>query len=430
MRRFFSRGDMVTSSVAIVTENARPVYYGNMKGQSMKLTWHERLLLLSFFCFGFAHPIFFLFTNTFLWRQNGSASSIILYNIGIYTGLMIGFLANRTLLHWLSARRLYQISCVLQGLVPLALVILAPTTATHIVELGLCFGLASGLYFANRNFFTSLIAQGKHRFAFLSLDQVLGAASAIISPFSVGWYLTYAQNTRHLSTVVAYTHVVMIGLAFLVISAALVFVPKSQVQLPATGVFVRNASRRWNAVRVMDLVNGLAHGVMMTIPLLVILLMITSDVSIGKLQSVAAIVSALSLYLLGKHRSKVPHGGLLGIWVVGSLMAGGLIAYGFSTGYVIAAALLLGCVGPFYRAPTAHLMYEAVDRESGAERASYLLDREIFLNVGRVVAMIGCGIALYFAFDATLRYGYLLATVVNVVLWGLAMRVSRLLRET
>lgn len=396
----------------------------------MKLTWHERLLLLSFFCFGFAHPIFFLFTNTFLWRQNGSASSIILYNIGIYTGLMVGFFANRTLLRWLSARKLYQISCILQGIVPLVLVLLAPTTATHIVELGLGFGLASGLYFANRNFFTSLITQGKHRFAFLSLDQVSAAVSAIVSPFLVGWYLTYAQDAQHLSTVVAYTHVVVVGLAFLIVSAALVFVPKSEKQLPVTGIFVRDASRRWNAVRVMDFINGLASGAMVTIPLLVMLLMITSDVSIGKLQSVAAIVSALSLYLLGKYRSKVPHGGLLGTWVIGSLIAGGLIAYGFSTGYVIAAALILGGVGPFYRAPTAHLMYEAVDRESPAERASYLLDREIFLDIGRVAAMGACGVALYFAFDATLRYGYLFATVIHVALWGSAMRVSRLLQKT
>lgn len=400
-----------------------------MKGRSTKLTWHERLLLLSFFCFGLAQPIFFLFTNTFLWRQNGSASSIILYNIGIYTGLMIGFFANRTLLRWFSARKLYQASCILQGLFPLALVLLAPTAAVRIVELGLCFGFAAGLYFANRNFFTSLITQGKHRFAFLSLDQVSGAVSSIISPFLIGWYLTYAQDAQHFSTVVAYTHVVVIGLAFLAVSAGLVFVPKSEVQLSTKGIFVRNASRRWNAVRAMDLVNGLAHGAMTTIPFLATLLMITSDVSIGKLQSVAAIVSALSLYLLGKYRSKVPHGGLLGIWVVGSFIAGGLIAYGFSAGYVIAAALILGGMGPFYRAPTAHLMYEAVDRESAAERASHLLDREIFLDVGRVLAMAACGVALYFAYDATLRYGYLFVTVVNVALWGFAMRVSRLLKK-
>jgi MFS family permease len=400
-----------------------------MKAKATKLTWHERLLLLSFFCFGFAHPIFFLFTNTFLWRQNGSASSVILYNVGIYLGLMVGFFANRKLLYWFSARRLYQASCIFQGLVPLLLVVWAPTAATHILELGACFGFAAGLYFANRNFFTSLITQGKHRFAFLSLDQVSAAVSAIISPFLAGWYLTYAQDVQHFSTAVAYTHVVGIGLAFLVVSAALVFVPKSEAQRSATGLFVRGVSRRWNAVRWMDFVNGLAHGVMVTIPLLVTLLMITSDVAIGKLQSVAAIVSALSLYLLGKYRAKVPHSGLLGIWVVGSLIAGGLIAYGYSTGYAIAAALLLGGVGPFYRAPTAHLMYEAVDKESAAERAGYLLDREIFLDIGRVVGMVGCGVALHFAYDDTLRYGYLLATIINVALWWLAVRVARQLKQ-
>ncbi|MEK7632161.1 MAG: MFS transporter [Patescibacteria group bacterium] len=398
------------------------------KHVGVKLSWHERLLLLSFFFFALASPIFFLFTNTFLWKESASPTAMIMYNGGIYSGLIFGFIANRTLLLRVSAHVLYRISCILQGIVPLFLIGFAPRGTVNIVGLGLCFGFSAGLYFANRNFFTSLITQGKHRFAFLSLDQALATVSGVCIPVVVGWYLTFAQTTQHIPTITAYLHAAIFGFVLLFVSAIFFRVPDDVPQHTPRRVFVAHASRRWNAVRLMDFIGGLAHGVFMTIPLVVALTVLSTEVSIGKLQSGATIIGALSIYLVGKYRSKIPHGTLLGVWLLCSTIAGGLVAYVFSTWSVIISAILMGAVGPLYRTSTAHLMYEAVDRESNDDRASYLLDREIFLDGGRVIALIGCGYALLFSFDFTLRYGYLCASVVNAALLIAALRVSRYLR--
>lgn len=400
-----------------------------VKHSSVALSWRERLLLLSFFFFGLASPIFLLFTNTFLWKENASPMAMITYNIGIYIGIALGFIANRTLLLKFPARALYQVSCVLQGIAPLILVWFSPKSVTNILGLGLCFGLSAGLYFANRNFFTSLITQGKHRFAFLSLDTAMATVSAVLSPLLVGWYLTFAQVQQHVPITSAYLHTAIVGLVFLLCAGAFIYVPEGEAQQSTKRIFIGNASKRWNAVRLMDFVGGLAHGVFMTIPFLAALTLLTAEVSIGKMQSGATLIGALSIYLVGKYRTKIPHGALIGIWLVVSAIAGGLIAFAFSAWSVVTAAILAGAVGPLYRTSIAHLMYEAVDKESGAERASYLLDREIFIDTGRVVALIGCGIALYFAHDVILRYGYLSATVIHVALLAAALRVSRFLRR-
>lgn len=354
---------------------------------------------------------------------------MITYNVGIYIGVALGFIANRTLLLRFPARALYQISCVLQGIVPLILVWFSPKSPTSVLGLGLCFGLSAGLYFANRNFFTSLITKGKHRFTFLSLDTAMATLSAVMSPLLVGWYLTFAQVERHVATGTAYLHTTIVGFAFLLCAGAFIYVPEGEAQQSTKRIFIGNASKRWNAVRLMDFVGGLAHGVFMTIPFLAALTLLTAEVSIGKMQSGATLIGALSIYLVGKYRTKIPHGALIGIWLGVSAIAGGLIAFAFSAWSVVTAAILAGAVGPLYRTSTAHLMYEAVDKESGAERASFLLDREIFIDAGRVVALIGCGIALYFSYDATLRYGYLYATVIHVALFVTALRVSAYLRR-
>ena len=399
------------------------------KHSSVALSWRERLLLLSFFFFGLASPIFLLFTNTFLWKENASPMAMITYNVGIYIGVALGFIANRTLLLKFPARALYQVSCVLQGIAPLILVWFSPKSATSILGLGLCFGLSAGLYFANRNFFTSLITQGKHRFAFLSLDTAMATVSAVLSPLLVGWYLTFAQMQQHVPITSAYLHTAIVGLVFLLCAGAFIYVPEGEAQQSTKRIFIGNASKRWNAVRLMDFVGGLAHGVFMTIPFLAALTLLTAEVSIGKMQSGATLIGALSIYVVGKYRTKIPHGALIGIWLVVSVIAGGLIAYAFSAWSVVAAAILAGAVGPLYRTSTAHLMYEAVDKESDTERASFLLDREIFIDVGRVVALIGCGVALHFSYDVTLRYGYLFATAIHIALLAAALRVSRHLRK-
>lgn len=75
-----------------------------------QLTAKERRLLTSFFLFGLASPIFLIYTNTFLWRTSfNNSTTVILYNLGIYTGLSFGFLLNAALLRYVTAHRLYSL---------------------------------------------------------------------------------------------------------------------------------------------------------------------------------------------------------------------------------------------------------------------------------------------------------------------------------
>lgn len=126
--------------------------------------------------------------------------------MGVYLGVSLEFIANRTLLLRLSPRALYGISCVLQGISPMLLMALAPKSIWEIGILGSAMGISMGLYFANRNFFTSFITQEKTRFAFISLDQTLTIIGGIISPLLIGGYITYAIETQHLLSSTAYLH--------------------------------------------------------------------------------------------------------------------------------------------------------------------------------------------------------------------------------
>lgn len=424
---FFFKISMKKRSEEISTDISALYYLDMSRVPSKKLAWHERWLLFSFFCYGLASPIFLLFSNTFIWKHNSDPTALIHHNAGIYLGLIIGFIANRTLLLKIPAKTLYQIACMLQAIAPLILVSFAPTSLPSIVGLGTCLGISTGLYFANRNYFTSLVTQNNHRFAFLSLDQIALVASAILSPLTAGWYLTYAQEIQGLSSITAYIHIVLVGFLFMLCAAFTIRVPTHASPISSTRLFVSNASKRWNAVRLMDFIGGLVHGVFITIPMLAALTLLSAEVSIGKLQSSAALIGAFSVYLIGKYRTKIPHGTLLGLWVLGSLIAGLLIAHAFTAWSVVIGALVVGVVSPLYRTTVGHLMYEAVDQETKHDRATLLLDREVFLDIGRIIALISCAELVRIAPTETIRYGFLIATALHIAYWASAMRVQKLL---
>lgn len=395
--------------------------------ENVRLTKEERALLFSFFLFSIASPLFFLFSNTFLWRENASPFALILYNAGMYVGVSLGFIANRTLLLRLSARALYGISCILQGIAPLLLMILAPKTIWEITTLGIAMGLSMGLYFANRNFFTSIITKEKSRFAFISLDQTLAIIGGILSPLLMGSYIGFAIETQSLSPSMAYIPAGIMGLFFLILSA--IALPAQQGTQPqtATRIFIKKASSLWQKVRAMDFVGGIVHGVFMTIPLVVALTLLDGEAPIGKMKSFAALVGGCSIYLLAKYKARVPIFWLMGIWVAGSAIAGGIVGLAYSAAGVIAAAVISGLVGPLQNASTSHAMYSGVAKEDPKERANLLLDREIFLNVGRITGLALCALGIFYGQDAFLRYGYLAATGLHVLHTFLVMRVEKML---
>lgn len=177
----------------------------------------------------------------------------------------------------------------------------------------------------------------------------------------------------------------------------------------------------------MDFVGGLVSSTYATIPLLVALIILHGESSIGKMKSFAALVGGCSIYLLGKYKTRVPHAWLMNIWVISSAIAGGIVAAAFSAAGVIAAAIVSALVGPLQNASTSHAMYSAVAKENPKERANLLLDRELFLNIGRITGLALCAVGLFYAHDNVLRYGYLAATALHVLHTILVIRVEKAL---
>lgn len=382
-------------------------FFRSQKAYLAQLSKSERALLYSFFLFGLASPIFFVYTNTFLWRESLNIATVIIYNIGIYLGVSFGFFANTIGLRFFPARRLYLFACVLQGIVPVVLVALVPSAHQIIFALGAVSGLSAGMYYANRNYFTSLMTRSAHRFSFLTLEQGLSTIASIVAPAAVGWFIAFGEHAQLYNVSVAYQFSVVLGLLLLIFSGLAVSnIKTSNARQRTTRVFLTQASARWNGLRRMDFFNGVMNGVDMTVPLLATVTLVGMEDAVGTLQTVSAIAATCAVYIVGKRYSATPQSYTLRVWLIIISLAGLAVTMHFTPWTIVFYTIVAGLMGPFRGAAIASILYKTVDHEAGDDRALYLFDRELFLNIGRIISLVllaYCGAQWP---TETLRFGF------------------------
>lgn len=388
----------------------------------------QKRFMSASFLYSLAQPMLFLFSATFLWRQSEDPIVLALYYIGFYCGLPVGCLANSILLRRFSPKGLYLLGCLLGGAVPTLLVSMGASAADAALWLGLLLGFAGGVYWGNRNYLTAELTVNARRFKYISLEWVLMTVAAILSPLVIGWTLMFGERTGLYETGAAYGVCALVALVLLFGAGALVLgVKQTFARLDRT--FVKHPSRDWNTMRLLDALNGAEQISEVIIPIVLLVTLIGAEDSIGVIQSATAVLAAAAMYLFGK-RERHDHATVLSLWC-GLTFIGRVV---FAALNSLAGAFVLfgveGFTGSFRWASLSSVMYEAVDREQRSgditRRYIYIMDREFFLNAGRVFSLL-VFITCYTFFPApTIRFGMLsvLAVQIGMVLLTRALATS------
>lgn len=384
------------------------------------LSKKQTRLLFSYFLYALASPMVVVYANTFLWRQDRDPVTLAIFNIGMYAGLSLGFLLNAYALRWWESGKLYALGCLLQGVVPMLLVSLGASATDYTFALGLAMGVAQGFFWANRNGLTSHITQGEHRYRFISLETTLGITAGILSPLAIGWFIALGATLPTYSVAQAYQWSAAVGLAIMCAAGALAW--RFTVEPLRVGVpFVQRASVRWTQQRIVELLNGIASGIEVVVPLLLVLLLIGNEEAVGSIKALTGILSAAMIFTMSKRVKHKHHVGLVGVWLAASLLGAVAFAAFVSIPTAMAYFILAGLVGSLRWSSFVTVMYEVVDRETardGEHRFLYLLDRESFLNLGRIIGLALLILAYRAAPQETIRYGLLAMYAIELpVLW-------------
>lgn len=390
------------------------------------LNMSARSLLISFIAYSIASPLLGLFTNAFIWRQHRDVTAIALYNGTLMVGISLVFILNGHMLRHIKLSTLYAVGLVLQSASTLLLFGLESVAVVDLLVVGFVSGAASGFYWANRNLLSLQVTRSQDRDYFCSIESSLGTFLSVISPVICGWFLQLGFDAGGGGIFDRYR-----GLAFLTLMIQLVggwYILRARFDdFVPSAVVVRNASTFWNRARVFTALKGIAEGACTFIPTLLILRLVGQEGAAGTTQSVATLVSSGVMYGIARLMKPDSRHLVLKSAVVLMVVGGLTLALMYSpTGALVyliletlAIQLLWGAANP--------MILDAIDADDGSDGDPYryIVDRELFLNFGRVTGVcVVIGLSLSCEIDITLRVAPLILAIATSSLLFLSRGLS------
>ena len=336
--------------------------------------------------------LLFTFGYALIYLQTNSVIGAAVFNLAFYVTLLIAFFLNGKLLEIYSAKFLFITGGILQGLVMICLYFLPPSDLWQVAIFGLIYGLPLGLYWGNRNRLYLYFTTDHNRHFFEGTRKLLTDPLMAVAPMIAGWSIVWLQNWTVVPTkIVAYQLVGVVGLVILFLS----MIPLYQAKFPKLKVKIYRLPRitkHWQLFRWFVLISSVQFALVLSLPEILTLKYLGNEGVLGTLKMVFVVLSAAMLYLLGKKTNSRSRLNILKLSAWPLILAAGLV-FAFTSHAAITFYLIVMAISDsvfwFVYFP---ILSHAVEQESNGNHEleyAYILDHEIWINIGRAIATFG-----------------------------------------
>jgi MFS transporter, YQGE family, putative transporter len=354
-------------------------------------------LIISVILYSLLAPIFYVFINAYLWRQSQSFQIVAFYNILFFAGILVGFFINGFLFRFYSSPKLYLLGVVLQGISTAVLLVLSNINFEVLIIFGSIFGVATGIFWANRNLLTLKATHTDNRIYFASIESNSDTILKIIVPFLIGWFIIGLHVGDPLK---AYRYIAIFMLIITVIIAWQLKNFDLNLVSPSK-LFLKSASNRWKKFRVFQFIDGFFDGTMAFIPTLMVLNLVGQEDTLGSIQSISALLAAVVIFVIAKSL-KTRHRTTLVMLSVFFLVLGTLFfSFNYSEVGVFVLFAMEAISIPLYWLASSSLGYDLIEEDKNHDlHYAYVVDQEIYLNCGRILGVL---IFLFWAFSFSIN---------------------------
>ena len=377
-----------------------------------------RVLLLTNLIYALVLPIIELFIGAYIMRKSDDISLVVIFQLSLYIGIPATFMLNGFLLKHVKISRLYSLGMLLSGISMTAMMALDELTTWGIFGTGLIMGLSYGFFWANRDYLALNTTKDGNRNYYYGIETFFYTIAGIIIPLGAGAFIAATKSNDWFdgNIYVAYYCLAAFVIALTILASILVH--KGNFQNPARTPFVFfKFHPLWNKMLRLSALKGIAQGYIVTAPVMLIRTLVGEEGSLGSILSIAAFLSAILLYILGRstkpeHRLKIFSIGIA-IFLVGAILNASL----YSALGAILFVLCLSFARPLMDISYFPIQLQVIDFVSAKEKRNdfaYIFNHEIGLLIGR---LIGCGLfivlARYSSEYVALRYALLVIAAVQ-----------------
>lgn len=401
-------------------------FFTNELSHFHRLNKQSQSLLISIALFTMISPIFSIFINAFIWRQSQEFLLVSFFNVMTFSGIPLGFYLNGLLLRKLSPNLLYFLGLLMGGIVITVLIFLPTLNFYSIGIFGLLHGLAAGIFWANRNLLTLKTTTSDNRIYFSGIESILSTYSKIIIPFIIGWFIILGSTTGLYTEIQGYKITAILMLLIIGYIGTLMMAFRVQT-IRYNQLLLRKAGNKWQKFRLLQVILGFLQSITSLLPTLMVLSLLGKENTLGTVQAVSSVLTAFVVYKLAK-TLRVKHRLLL---LQISFVIGLIGALSFSIFYSgIGVLIFYACQAiatPFLWIATSSLNYDLIDEDKNDKtHYAYLSDQELYLNGGRVAALlVFMGFVQLYSNETALRFTPLIFAVSQIFLSLVASSIEK-----
>lgn len=389
-----------------------------------------RILLLTNLIYGLVGPIIELFIGAYIMRNSSDISLVVIFQLAVYTGIPLTFMINGFLLNKIKIAWLYSFGMLLSGISMFAMMLLQQLDTMGVFLAGLIMGLSYGFFWANRDFLALNTTNDGTRNYYYGIETFFYTITGILVPLAAGAFIGATDKNGWFGGQVNTAYYILTATVFVMSMFASILVHRGEFVNPKRAPFLFiKFDRIWNKMLGLASLKGLAQGYIVTAPTMLILSLVGKEGSLGLIQGIAAAVSAILLYVLGrvtgpKHRLLIYGIGCL-LFMVGALLNATL----YSALGVILFMMCLLFARPLLDIAYFPIQLKVIDYVAEKEKRnefSYIFNHELGLYLGR---LFGCGLfiilARYVSEYAALRYALLVIAVLHALGWFMAKSILK-----
>jgi len=350
-----------------------------------------RVLLITNMIYAFVLPVVDIFVSAYIMRfTNNDFTLVAYYQLAIYTGIPITFLLNGFLLNKIKITNLYSFGMLLSGISMLFMMTLDNLDFVGVVLAGFIMGASFGFFWANRDFLALDTTNDKNRNYYYGLETFFFTITSIIIPLLVGWFIISSKTMGWFGENRAYQFITL-GVFILTIISSIA-IHKEKFRNPKQKKFLHfRFDKLWHKMQFLAVLKGLAQGYLVTAPAILIMYLIGDEGSLGTIQAISGVITAVVLYLLGRfskpqHRIYIFTVGLI-LFVAGTLAN----AIMFSATGVMVFMLAMVLFRPLHDIayfPIQMRVIDVLSKKENRNEFAYIFNHEFGLFVGRVIGLV------------------------------------------
>ncbi|MDP2888117.1 MAG: MFS transporter [Bacteroidota bacterium] len=398
----------------------------------LSMPHNMRVLLITNMLYALVLPVVEIFMAAYIMRYFADTRYVAIFQVAMYTGIIITSLANGFLLKSFKVAHLYSFGILLSGVSMVAMMFVKDIKLFGLIVSGTMIGASAGFFWTNRYLMALNTTKDENRNYFFGLESFFFTIANITIPLIIGTLLASIDGMKILGIVfdIYKGYQIVTIFVFVITILAVISLARGKFENPVQKDFLYfRFDRLWNKQILLAFLKGLVQGFLVTAPAMLIMKYVGQEGSLGLIQGISGGLTAILIYLLGrfakpKHRILI-FGFGIALFLIGTIVNGIELSM-FGVMVFVLCKVFFQPLHDLAYYPIMMKVIDVVSKRENRNQYAYILNHEFGLYAGRVG---GLGLFIFLAFYVSesfaLRYSLIIVAVLQMLSIPLAKNIMK-----